>query len=154
MKRLHKAIFSLTKKNAYYSLLTPKNTLKKKYYQKNTSISIKVNFPIILLTIFILSTSFLFFDKIFFHKFVFKNKISKFFIPNTYRIAFVFGTRPEALKLFPLIKELKQNKNFVCIIINTGQHKEMLKQILYSINLDNSIDFNLNLIKIINLYNN
>ena len=81
------------------------------------------------------------------HKFILRKKINKYFIPNTYRIAFVFGTRPEALKLFPLIKELKKNKNFTCIIINTDQHKEMLKQILDSINLDESINFNLNLMK-------
>jgi len=63
--------------------------------------------------------------------------------PNTYRIAFVFGTRPEAIKLFPLINELKKNKKFICISINTGQHKEMMKQILKSLNMDNLIDFNL-----------
>ena len=73
--------------------------------------------------------------------------LKNFFIQNTYRIAFVFGTRPEAVKLFPLIKELKENKNFICIIINTGQHKEMMKQILNSLNMDNSIDFNLNIMK-------
>ena len=85
-------------------------------------------------------------DNNFFQKFIFKNDINKYFIPNTYRIAFVFGTRPEALKLFPLIKELKKNKKFVCIIINTGQHKEMLKQILDSLNFY-SIDFNLNIMR-------
>ena len=52
-----------------------------------------------------------------------QNHIKKYFFPNTKRIAFVFGTRPEAIKLFPLLKELKENKNFICIIINTGQHK-------------------------------
>ena len=71
----------------------------------------------------------------------------KYFIPNTYRLAFVFGTRPEAIKLFPLIKELKKNKNFICIIINTGQHKEMIQEILDSLKMDNIIDFNLNLMK-------
>ena len=71
-------------------------------------------------------------------------KVKNYFIPNTYRIAFVFGTRPEAVKLFPLIKELKENKNFICITINTGQHKEMMKQILNSLNMENSIDFQLN----------
>jgi len=100
-----------------------------------------------LLIVVLFSTLLLLLDNIFFQNFIFKNRINKYFIPNTYRIAFVFGTRPEALKLFPLIKELKKNKNFVCIIINTGQHKEMLKQILDSINIDNSIDFNLNIMK-------
>ena len=72
---------------------------------------------------------------------------NKYFAPNTYRIAFVFGTRPEAIKLFPLIKELKHYKNFKCIIINTGQHKEMLQQIFVSLKMDNIIDFNLNIMK-------
>ena len=74
-------------------------------------------------------------------------KVKNYFIPNTYRIAFVFGTRPEVVKLFPLIKELKENKNFICITINTGQHKEMMKQILNSLNMENSIDFQLNLMQ-------
>ena len=71
----------------------------------------------------------------------------KFFIPNTYRIAFVFGTRPEAIKLFPLIKELKKETKFICILINTGQHKEMIKEILTTFKISNFIDFNLNLMK-------
>jgi UDP-N-acetylglucosamine 2-epimerase (non-hydrolysing) len=71
----------------------------------------------------------------------------KYFIPNTYRIAFIFGTRPEAIKLFPLIKELKKIKDFICIIINTGQHKEMIQQIFKSLKMDNYIDFNLDLMK-------
>ena len=74
-------------------------------------------------------------------------KLKNYFIPNTHRIAFIFGTRPEAVKLFPLIKELKETKNFICIIINTGQHREMMKQILKSLNMDNSIDFNLNIMQ-------
>ena len=76
-----------------------------------------------------------------------KKNVKKFFIPNTYRIAFVFGTRPEAIKLFPLIKQLKEYRQFKCITINTGQHKEMIQQILNSNKVDNLIDFNLNLMK-------
>ena len=72
---------------------------------------------------------------------------SKYFVKNKYRLAFVFGTRPEAIKLFPLIKELKENNNFICIIINSGQHKEMIQQIFDSLKMDNYIDFNLNIMK-------
>jgi hypothetical protein len=36
---------------------------------------------------------------------------------NTYRIAFVFGTRPEVIKLIPLIRKIKENKMFSCITI-------------------------------------
>ena len=77
----------------------------------------------------------------------FNKIINKKFIPNTYRIVFVFGTRSETIKLFPLIKKLKENKQFICITINTGQHKEMIQQILNSIYIDSSIDFNLNIMK-------
>jgi len=78
---------------------------------------------------------------------IFFNNFKIFFSPNTYRIALVFGTRPEAIKLIPLIKELKENKNFTCITINTGQHKEMIQQILESFNMESSIDFNLKIMK-------
>ena len=62
-------------------------------------------------------------------------------------IIIVFGTRPEAIKLILIIKLLKNNKNFLCITINTGQHKRMIKQILESLNMSDSIDIELNLMK-------
>lgn len=47
------------------------------------------------------------------------------------KILLVFGTRPEAIKMISIIKELKNNKKFfnykICV---TGQHKKMLKQVL------------------------
>ena len=98
---------------------------------------------IILLTVIL---SFLLY-KFEFPKYLFSRYFKKYFIPNKYRIAIIFGTRPEAIKLFSLIKELKKNKNFICIIINTGQHKEMIQQIFNSFHIDDSIDFNLNLMK-------
>jgi UDP-N-acetylglucosamine 2-epimerase (non-hydrolysing) len=101
---------------------------------------------LLFIALFLLSSPFLSSELITNNCFLKKN-INKFFIPHTYRIAFVFGTRPEAIKLFPLIKELKKDKEFICITINTGQHKEMIKQILNYNNLDNLIDFNLNLMK-------
>ena len=64
-------------------------------------------------------------------------------ISNTYRLAVIFGTRPEAIKLIPLIKEFNLNKKFSCITINTGQYKEMTHQILKSFGLEDSINFNL-----------
>ena len=94
---------------------------------------------IIILIIFL---TILFFNKYFFFKY-----FIKFFPSNNYRIIFVFGTRPEAVKLIPLIKELKENKNFLCFTINTGQHKEMIQPILESFNMENTIDFNLNLME-------
>lgn len=42
----------------------------------------------------------------------------------------VFGTRPEAIKMCPLIKELRKSQAFEIITCITGQHKEMLQQVL------------------------
>ena len=66
---------------------------------------------------------------------------------NTYRIAFVFGTRPEVIKLIPLIRKIKENKMFSCITINTGQHKEMIQQILKSFKMEKLINFNLDIME-------
>ena len=90
---------------------------------------------------------FIFLIILLFNKFFFYKNSKNLFSSNKYRLAFVFGTRPEAIKLIPLIKELKNNKNFLCFTINTGQHKEMIQQTLESFNMENSIDFNLNLMK-------
>ena len=46
------------------------------------------------------------------------------------KIMSVFGTRPEAIKMAPLIKKLKNNKNFEVTIVVTAQHREMLDQVL------------------------
>lgn len=47
------------------------------------------------------------------------------------KILIIFGTRPEAIKMAPLIKELQSNKkDFNTVIALTGQHKEMLYQVL------------------------
>ena len=54
------------------------------------------------------------------------------------RILIIFGTRPEAIKFAPLIKSLKSSKLFQPIVCSTGQHKEMLEQVLdfFSIEVD------------------
>ncbi|MCH5243089.1 MAG: UDP-N-acetylglucosamine 2-epimerase, partial [Muribaculaceae bacterium] len=47
------------------------------------------------------------------------------------RIMLVFGTRPEAIKMAPLVKEFqKQPDNFETIVCVTGQHRQMLDQVL------------------------
>ena len=45
-------------------------------------------------------------------------------------IMLVFGTRPEAIKMCPLVKELKTRKNIRTIVCVTGQHRQMLDQVL------------------------
>lgn len=46
------------------------------------------------------------------------------------KIMLVFGTRPEAIKMCPLVLELKSRNQFNVIVTVTGQHKEMLEQVL------------------------
>lgn len=46
------------------------------------------------------------------------------------RIMLVFGTRPEAIKMCPLVNELKTRKNIETIVCVTGQHRQMLDQVL------------------------
>lgn len=63
----------------------------------------------------------------------------------THKILLVFGTRPEAIKMAPLVKELEKNKNFNTKVCVTAQHREMLDQVL-SI-FDIVPDYDLNLMK-------
>jgi len=61
------------------------------------------------------------------------------------KILVVFGTRPEAIKLAPVVMALKKNKAFHCQVCSTGQHKSMVRQIVKFFNI--KIDFNLNVMK-------
>lgn len=46
------------------------------------------------------------------------------------KVMVVFGTRPEAIKMCPLVNELKERKNIETIVCVTGQHRQMLDQVL------------------------
>ncbi|MEQ2528569.1 UDP-N-acetylglucosamine 2-epimerase (non-hydrolyzing) [Bacillaceae bacterium CLA-AA-H227] len=46
------------------------------------------------------------------------------------KVMVVFGTRPEAIKMCPLVKELKTRESLDTIVCVTGQHREMLDQVL------------------------
>lgn len=46
------------------------------------------------------------------------------------RVLLVFGTRPEAIKMCPLVKELRKRNHFEVAVCVTGQHQEMLQQVL------------------------
>lgn len=46
------------------------------------------------------------------------------------KIMLVFGTRPEAIKMCPLVNELKTRKNIETLVCVTGQHRQMLDQVL------------------------
>lgn len=45
-------------------------------------------------------------------------------------IMLVFGTRPEAIKMCPLVNELKSRENLKTVVCVTGQHRQMLDQVL------------------------
>lgn len=49
---------------------------------------------------------------------------------NPARILVVFGTRPEAIKLFPVVNALKADPRFECVVCVSAQHREMLDQVL------------------------
>lgn len=46
------------------------------------------------------------------------------------KVLSVFGTRPEAIKMCPLVKELQKNDSIESIVCLTGQHREMLDQVM------------------------
>ena len=46
------------------------------------------------------------------------------------KIMCVFGTRPEAIKMCPLVKELKQRRETETVVCVSGQHREMLDGVL------------------------
>jgi len=52
----------------------------------------------------------------------------------------IFGTRPEAIKLGPLILELKSRSGFECVVCSSGQHKEMLSQALAAFGIEPDYD--------------
>ena len=61
------------------------------------------------------------------------------------KVMLVFGTRPEAIKMCPLVKELKTRKNIEVKVCVTGQHREMLQQVLEC--FDVVPDYNLEIMK-------
>lgn len=62
------------------------------------------------------------------------------------KILLTFGTRPEAIKLAPLIHDLKQNPDhFDVIVCSTAQHREMLDQVNHTFGI--APDFDLNIMK-------
>ncbi len=46
------------------------------------------------------------------------------------KVILVFGTRPEAIKMCPIVNELKSRKNIQTVVCVTGQHRQMLDQVL------------------------
>ena len=61
------------------------------------------------------------------------------------KILVVFGTRPEAIKMCPLVMELNKREGIDCQVCVTGQHKEMLEQVLSTFKV--KPDYNLGIMK-------
>jgi UDP-N-acetylglucosamine 2-epimerase (non-hydrolysing) len=59
------------------------------------------------------------------------------------KVAVVFGTRPEAIKLAPVILALSADKDFDCSVCVTAQHRELLDQVLGVFNIVPDVDLNL-----------
>ena len=54
---------------------------------------------------------------------------------NMKKVMLVFGTRPEAIKMCPLVNELKKRESLETIVCVTGQHRQMLDQVLNTFNV-------------------
>jgi len=61
------------------------------------------------------------------------------------KILLVFGTRPEAIKMCPLIKKMKDDTDIEVCVCLTGQHREMLSQVMDT--FDIKADYNLDIMK-------
>lgn len=59
------------------------------------------------------------------------------------KVMSVFGTRPEAIKMAPLVKELEKRSEIESIVCVTAQHREMLDQVLETFNIVPDYDLNI-----------
>ena len=59
------------------------------------------------------------------------------------KIMLVFGTRPEAIKMCPLVNELKKHKELETIVCVTGQHRQMLDQVLHAFEVEPNYDLSI-----------
>lgn len=59
------------------------------------------------------------------------------------KVFVIFGTRPEAIKMAPIVKELKRRENIESVICVTGQHREMLDQVLEVFDIEPDYDLDI-----------
>lgn len=59
------------------------------------------------------------------------------------KIMVVFGTRPEAIKMCPLVNELKSRKNIKTVVLVTGQHRQMLDVVLQAFSVTPEYDLSI-----------
>mmetsp|Transcript_83974 Transcript_83974/g.224656 ORF Transcript_83974/g.224656 Transcript_83974/m.224656 type:complete len:487 (-) Transcript_83974:938-2398(-) len=77
-------------------------------------------------------------------------KVYTRWVPETakLRVMVILGTRPEAIKLAPVINALWESNLIQCVTVSTGQHREMLHQVLSLFKLENKIDFDLDIMSV------
>src|SRR5262245_38601471 len=56
------------------------------------------------------------------------------------KISLIFGTRPEAIKLCPLVQKMSESNSLVPEVCITGQHKQMLDQVLEVFGVTPAVD--------------
>lgn len=61
------------------------------------------------------------------------------------KVMSVFGTRPEAIKMCPLVKELEKKREIESVVCLTGQHREMLQQVIDIFGID--VKYNLDIMQ-------
>lgn len=61
------------------------------------------------------------------------------------KVLMVFGTRPEAIKMCPLVLECRKRKEIECVVCLTGQHREMLRQAMEVFHV--TADYNLDIMQ-------
>ena len=54
---------------------------------------------------------------------------------NKIKVMTIFGTRPEAIKMAPLVKELEKREEIESIVCVTAQHRQMLDQVMNTFNI-------------------
>lgn len=59
------------------------------------------------------------------------------------KVLTIFGTRPEAIKMVPVLNGLDADENFESLLCVTGQHREMLNQVLDIFNFEPDFDLNI-----------
>lgn len=59
------------------------------------------------------------------------------------KVLIVYGTRPEAIKLAPVVKAFNADKRFKTVVASTGQHREMLSQVNEMFNIEPDYDIGL-----------
>ena len=76
------------------------------------------------------------------YSFIVRDRID---IMDKIKVMSIFGTRPEAIKMCPLIRKMQEHREIESVVCLTGQHKEMLQQVIDIFQIQ--VDYNLQIMK-------